>query len=987
MRYSIAIFAVVFLIGCSMPCFLSGQTVQFTKIKFSRPKAWEEHQHIEPHPDGRQMCFSWEPEERGRMEFGLVTNLHFSDFKELNVSMAIELAEGTNVNSISIRLRDKEGETFSYPIPLKKASKQTLEWKITPNSEAITWGDKRNRKLDFPVSFDSMCINYAKGTSGQVQATEIRFHANVDKLQAVWMDLGREYPVCRLPDDGSAQPVFFYNGHAEPLEVDAELTVEDAYDRIVFEDKSKLSLPGGGSAVMNVPAISRCGLYTVKATLRLDDGSFRKYRSSFAVFRSVGPTAGRAEGFLFGIQSQLFWIPPGDQARAVRAAARIGVKVLRNGTDWRGMQRIPHAFDFEQYERTVNLAADYGLELESSFCYTPNWAVDPTWEPFVPPSHPGLNGRKGMPLPEMGAFRTFVREIAKRYGTRVRFFEVWNEPELPHFANFSPEDYVTLIKAAREELDAYAPGVRLMNGGYSGAIPSMAHSTPDYVERTMKLCDPFVDYVAFHGHGSFGSYVSQIAALKRMMARNGIVKPWYANETAMSAIHNSELVQAVTLFQKVVYTIGEGGAGYTWHNLRCNSLDQKNPENLFGLLNHDFSPRADYVAYNTVCGNLKDAVPLGRCLAEPNIVFRFRTPTHHALTAWTLSNRRGLFWMKAEQPVAVDIFGNELAAPLSGGFGLLQVSGEPVLVRDTKGEPTLLEEAVALEGGTPGEDFSPFNLRLSNPTGRTISLGLKLLPHSLKAQAETVDVQVPPGGTVIPVQLAAVRHFGEAGNEPLELGIEWTLNGVVKGLGSVQCHRIPEIKVNDGFDAQPLWKLGADRDVISLIPAAPNTVNLMWKGKEDCSAEYCLAATDEQLQLQVMVHDDRQSQPFTGSLLWKGDSVQLMMLFPGRAVDWEFGFAKTSVGDETCVYRTGDFSKPELAVSKTRVAVKRDDATKITQYDIMIPWSALGMEGCPLEMSFNLIVNDNDEGVRETILSRIREYKDTSNYHPVRFVK
>ena len=178
-----------------------------------------------------------------------------------------------------------------------------------------------------------------------------------------------------------------------------------------------------------------------------------------------------------------------------------------------------------------------------------------------------------------------------------------------------------------------------------------------------------------------------------------------------------------------------------------------------------------------------------------------------------------------------------------------------------------------------------------------------------------------------------------------------------------------------------------DAEAIPLVPAPPNTVHLMWKEIKDCSAEYRLAATDEQLRLLVQVQDDRHSQPFTGSLLWKGDSVQLMMLFPQRAIDWEFGFSKTSAGDETYVYRTADSSKPEVAASNTKLSVTRDEAPSRTVYDIAIPWSALGMECCPAEMSFNLIVNDNDEGIRETILSRIREYKDTGNYHPVRFVR
>ena len=53
------------------------------------------------------------------------------------------------------------------------------------------------------------------------------------------------------------------------------------------------------------------------------------------------------------------------------------------------------------------------------------------------PKNPEVKGRPG--LPDYDDFAKFAGTVADRYKDRIRYFEIWNEPDLIGFANFSAE--------------------------------------------------------------------------------------------------------------------------------------------------------------------------------------------------------------------------------------------------------------------------------------------------------------------------------------------------------------------------------------------------------------------------------------------------------------------------------------------------------------------------------------------------------------------
>jgi hypothetical protein len=158
------------------------------------------------------------------------------------------------------------------------------------------------------------------------------------------------------------------------------------------------------------------------------------------------------------------------------------------------------------------------------------------------------------------------------------------------------------------------------------------------------------------------------------------------------------------------------------------------------------------------------------------------------------------------------------------------------------------------------------------------------------------------------------------------------------------------------------------------------------------SATTYLAWDDRCFYLASSVGDDTLSQPFTGSLIWEGDSIQFSVApRPGYRPmyldeDYEYGVALTAEGVET--WRWYGPPGPPGPVPQMKAAVVRRD--KVTTYEVAVPWRLLAPlhpeQGCVF--GFSLLYNDNDGNGRSYYewASGIASEKRTDLFGRVRLV-
>ncbi len=129
-----------------------------------------------------------------------------------------------------------------------------------------------------------------------------------------------------------------------------------------------------------------------------------------------------------------------------------------------------------------------------------------------------------------------------------------------------------------------------------------------------------------------------------------------------------------------------------------------------------------------------------------------------------------------------------------------------------------------------------------------------------------------------------------------------------------------------------------------------------WQGPADLGVRAWWGWDGEALGVAAEVTDDRHVNTKSGGLIWDGDSMQVGVAISTN-VHWNVGLALTTTG---VVFHT--FVGPGAGVVQgATYAVVRDEAAKLTRYELRLPMASLGLH--PDEsFGFNVMVFDDDDG-------------------------
>ena len=154
---------------------------------------------------------------------------------------------------------------------------------------------------------------------------------------------------------------------------------------------------------------------------------------------------------------------PAKVTRALEMARDLGADFVRIQMPWEDIE-IAGKGDFEdrrnppdihsawdKYDFIVEEANRLGLELIVRLDRPPAWAREQA--NATPEFQAGLkaDGNSTGPPDKIADYADFVGAVARRYRGKVRFIQIWNEPNLKNEWNWrspSPEEFVALLRAA-----------------------------------------------------------------------------------------------------------------------------------------------------------------------------------------------------------------------------------------------------------------------------------------------------------------------------------------------------------------------------------------------------------------------------------------------------------------------------------------------------------------------------------------------------------
>ena len=139
--------------------------------------------------------------------------------------------------------------------------------------------------------------------------------------------------------------------------------------------------------------------------------------------------------------------------RELPLAAELGARTLRIELPWALVESRRGRLDWARFDYIVRAARRLKVTLQPVIVYTPAWA-----------------GKDANSPPSAAAFSKFAGTLARRYRGRIRYSELWNEPDLSRYWAGTVQQYVQrVLKPGYRAIKHADPHARVLLGGPSRA--------------------------------------------------------------------------------------------------------------------------------------------------------------------------------------------------------------------------------------------------------------------------------------------------------------------------------------------------------------------------------------------------------------------------------------------------------------------------------------------------------------------------------------
>jgi hypothetical protein len=605
--------------------------------------------------------------------------------------------------------------------------------------------------------------------------------------------------------------------------------------------------------------------------------------------------------------------------------------------------------------------------------YIPRWAETEQWIKARPDFT-----RSRRPPPDHTVWRTYIRRIADHFAERFPFYEIWNEQDGPFFGNFKVEEYIELLKIASKEIRQAAPQSRIMCGGYASIpdfVPEM--NDPWHMNRVLREARSYFDILPYHGHSPYDRFPLWLDTVVATIAKEAPQTPLFLNETAVSATEVGEYRQAVVLMQKLLYSRSRGVMGYCWYDLRDDGFEKDYMEHTFGMLTHDFFPKAVYSVFNMLATNYADGTIFLRNFHTQDVEgYLFRNSSGDLLYGfWGVTdNTRKLLLLSgiSGQASRIDMFGNETPLSVCDGELLLEVTGEPATLRLTKQQQP---DDIRIAGNflqwpsdllyVDSGKAKTFKVKMTNPSKVRRSITLAMTPPAgvTISPEKVVRTLSPKAEMDLKFSVMPASVFRSLPTDRKDLHVTFSIEKFLAAKLDYPFASTVGIP-RDNFPAVPQFVLDRNNQVTQCLVASL----LAWQGKKDLQARIYLAHRDNVLKIRIDVDDDVFCQSYTGNNGWRGDSIQVYIHVPGMLGFWDMGFSRlpdNAVG----MWWNNPPNPTDLDRIGCRVSPNAGNAG--TRYELEIPLDVIKLTSTAASdgFLFNCFINDNDGGGRESYLS------------------
>jgi len=344
------------------------------------------------------------------------------------------------------------------------------------------------------------------------------------------------------------------------------------------------------------------------------------------------------------------------------------LRLWDSGTSWTSLEPLQGVWNWQPLDIWVAAAEQHGVQdILLTLGQTPPWAsTNPDDVNYIGAGAPA-------PPTDNQYWRDYITAVAQRYKGRIRYYEIWNEPNDPTYYTGTVSELAELTAEAYSIIKSVDPG---------NTVLSPAAYAPGYLDQLLQAgIAQYVDLIAYHFYETPPeATAADIANVKLVMATHGVSAiPLWATEGASGDNATApESLAADYLVRKYLVHLAFGSVRFDWYawgkaTTFCVGTEENDPQVLteagraFGIL-------LNWLHGVSVTGasiNASGTWQIDLTLADRN----------HALIVWNPAATVQFAIPGTLHSVSQhDIFGN--ATPVEGSS--VTIGGSPVLLMGHK---------------------------------------------------------------------------------------------------------------------------------------------------------------------------------------------------------------------------------------------------------------------------------------------------------------
>ncbi|MBC2602727.1 GH39 family glycosyl hydrolase [Puniceicoccus vermicola] len=351
-----------------------------------------------------------------------------------------------------------------------------------------------------------------------------------------------------------------------------------------------------------------------------------------------------------------------DPDRVYPLMEKLGAKWARVQTGWSRCETEKGRYDFAWLEEIVDNLLRVGVE--PFFCVS---FGNQLYMPDVP--HESAVGYVPLYYGEEGkaAWVDYVRALGECFRGKVRFWEVWNEPNIPQFWHPSKPDgaeYAELVKVTAAAVRESIPDAKIVGG-------AMSKMDPPFLEAALKAgLTEEIDVFSFHPYQSVPEANLQnmhdlVRRLLKQYSGGKVIDVWQGENgcPSQTAGHNDdwlglydtdEVVQAKWVARRVLADLKAGfDMSLYFHAIDLMGRPYRQADGgvkkpvMMGLINGaTYEPKYSFEVFQRVCSLFDDESE------RRELFYRFLNPDEqHPQQSGVLATAMGVSFVRSGCPL------------------------------------------------------------------------------------------------------------------------------------------------------------------------------------------------------------------------------------------------------------------------------------------------------------------------------------------------